>query len=54
MYSVETGEAHKAGIDMSGLDLAARAAHFFAAGIGRTESRAGVRMPSILWQRSGP
>ena len=32
LYSVETGEAYKAGIDISGLDLAARAAHFFAAG----------------------
>jgi tetratricopeptide (TPR) repeat protein len=32
MYSVETGEAYNAGIDISGLDLTARAAHFFAAG----------------------
>jgi tetratricopeptide (TPR) repeat protein len=32
LYSVETGEAHKAGADISGLDVATRAAHFFAAG----------------------
>jgi tetratricopeptide (TPR) repeat protein len=32
LYSVETGEAYQAGIDISGLDLPARAAHFFAAG----------------------
>ena len=32
MYSIETGEPHKGGIDTSGLDLPARAAHLFAAG----------------------
>ncbi len=32
LHFVETGEAYKAGIDTSGLDLPARAAHFFAAG----------------------
>ena len=31
LHSVETGDAYKAGIDMSGLDLAVRGA-FFAAG----------------------
>jgi tetratricopeptide (TPR) repeat protein len=32
LYSVETGEPYNAGTDISGLDLPARAAHFFAAG----------------------
>ncbi len=32
MYAIETGEAHPARIDTSGLDLPARAAHLFAAG----------------------
>nr|MBA2604996.1 hypothetical protein [Acidobacteriota bacterium] len=32
LHFVETGEAYKAGIDTSDLDLPARAAHLFAAG----------------------
>ena len=54
LYSVETGEAYKAGIDISGLDVASRAGRFFRGWIGRTRIGAGVRMPSMLWQRSGP